>query len=210
MYVIYALLIVAICIFLYYSEYNTLKFKVNDNSYRVHTTFPDKHSAAETLAEINNRLLKLKIYMKKKYQCAGSCTTIIKSGLDDFRMDERSEQFEDNFKPQNISEISPHNPLGSTSFTEGKGTKIVFCIRDRDTNQIHDINTLMFVALHEITHVMNEKWGHGVVFWELFAIVLRDAAECGIYQPVDYSQRPQTYCGIKITSNPYFNFSITK
>lgn len=195
-----------ILLFLYYSEFNTRSCFVGGVPYRVHKSYKDQGSAAETLAEINRRISVLKNYMKGKYAFLSE----IRSGLEDFNMEERIMQFSQNYHPNRISEISPNNPLGSTSFTEGKGERIVFCLRDKETGKIHDINTLMFVALHEITHVMNEEWGHTITFWELFAIVLNDAVECGIYAPVDYSVHPKKYCGIKISSNPYYNFRIER
>lgn len=80
---------------------------------------------------------------------------------------------------------------------------MVFCLRHKN-GKLHDINTIMFVVLHEITHMLNDRWGHEVYFWQLFRVVLTDAVECGIYVPIDYSIAPQKYCGMTITQNPYF------
>jgi len=201
---IYLFIIILIfLIYYYYSEYNTEKVCIRGEPYRVHNNYDDKSKAAETLAELNRRIVILKKHMLVKYSCRKDyCAKIIRMGIDEFNMQDRTKQLVENYKA-NISEISPNNPLGSTSFTEGK-SKIVFCIRDAETKKIHDINTLTFVALHEITHVMNEKWGHGAEFWNLFHVVLLDAVSIGIYQPINYSIAPAKYCGIVITSSPLF------
>ena len=38
-----------------------------------------------------------------------------------------------------------------------------------------------------------------------FELLLKNAVSMGIYNPVDYSKKPKTYCGTDITDNPYFN-----
>ena len=40
-----------------------------------------------------------------------------------------------------------------TSYSINKGEEIVFCLRCKKTNQLHNINELMYVAIHEISHV---------------------------------------------------------
>jgi hypothetical protein len=67
-----------------------------------------------------------------------------------------------------------------------------------------DINTLMFVALHELTHLMTESIGHKQEFWNNFKFMLKHASEEGIYDPVDYSKSPTDYCGLMIDDNPLF------
>ena len=42
-------------------------------------------------------------------------------------------------------------------------------------------------------------------FWNTFGRILREAHKIGIYNPVDYSQNPEKYCGIIIRHNPYFH-----
>lgn len=197
----YWLIIVAfILIFYLYSEYNTKRFCVNGKAYNSHNNYANKEEAAKTLAELDRRMKKVRDCMRKKYTCGKTkCTKIIKFGLDEIYINDRINQFGGN----EIFEISPNNPLSSTSFTEGK-KKMVFCIRDKKSGEIHDINILTFVALHEMAHVMNDHWGHGNKFWELFYIILNDAVECGVYIPVDYSKNPVDYCGLRIDNNPLF------
>ena len=68
-----------------------------------------------------------------------------------------------------------------------------------------DENTLTFVAIHELSHVMTESVGHKKEFWENFKFLLKNAVNMGIYKPVDYKKNPQPYCGMDITDNPYYD-----
>lgn len=184
---VFALLI--LIYWFYHSEFNTTRIIINNQSFNVKQT-----SSAPVLLEINRRLNILQQHMNQKYK--------IRADNDKFDMPDRVRQLNANFSNE-LTEISPNNPLGSTSFTEGK-KKIVFCLRNKN-GELHDINTLTFVALHEITHVMNDRWGHEKYFWELFKIVLNDAVEAGIYKPVNYGKNLQSYCGIVISQNPYYD-----
>ena len=84
-----------------------------------------------------------------------------------------------------------------------KGEKIVFCLRSRDENEeLVDPNVLMFVALHELAHVMTKSIGHTKEFWDNFRILLRNAIKLNIYKRVNYNEKPVEYCGVKITDDP--------
>jgi hypothetical protein len=68
-----------------------------------------------------------------------------------------------------------------------------------------DINTLTFVALHELGHLMTESIGHEREFWVNFRYLIKKANQLGIYEPVDYSKSPQSYCGMEITDSPLYD-----
>lgn len=176
----------------YHSEFNTYRILHFGQYYNV------KHeTSVPIMAEINRRLNILKKHLNKKY-LEGAPEF---AENDKFNMPDRVRQLNQNFDGE-LSEISPNNPMGSTSFTEGK-KKITFCLRNKQ-GKLHDINTLMFVALHELTHVMNDRWGHEDYYWSLFREILNEAVEAGIYKPVDYGKNLQSYCGIVISQNPLF------
>jgi hypothetical protein len=122
---------------------------------------------------------------------------------------ERVNQLVRNYDPKQIYEISPMNPEGVTSYTEDKH-KLILCLRKKETDaagqhELHDINTVMFVVLHELSHMMNDMWGHPMGFWVLFKFMLLNAVEINIYQPVDYAKSPLLYCGLLLTYNPLFD-----
>lgn len=119
---------------------------------------------------------------------------------------ERVEQLITRYNPKQIYEISPLNNSGVTSYTQDKHI-LILCLRKKEKNangenELHDINTIMFVVIHELSHMMNNLWGHKMDFWILFKFMLMNSVECGIYTTVDYSKNPIVYCGLKIDYQP--------
>ena len=81
--------------------------------------------------------------------------------------------------------------VGSKSYTINK-TRIYMCIRDSN-NHYYDDNSLMFVLLHEISHVICKSIGHTEEFHKIFEDLLVEAEKVGIYN----SKIPmiKNYCG---------------
>jgi hypothetical protein len=91
----------------------------------------------------------------------------------------------------------------STSYSENKGEKIVVCLRNKQTpHRFVDINTVRFVVLHEMAHLMTTTTGHTPEFWTNFKKILQDAVSVGIYTATNYSRSPVFYCGMQITDSP--------
>ena len=235
---IYAIVVMIVLVGLYflfrYSYYNTTAIVAGGESYYVHREHHNGADAAKLLREVIERNKILMKYLELKYNIsnlgnmnpekAGKIDVIpmgddeddiIASNmpylLNDMNyLGERVVQLKSRYKVDRISEISPLNPSGSTSYTENKGEKLVLCLRNKEPNlqgeyEFHDINLIMFVVLHELTHVMNDRWGHKMQFWQLFKFVLQNAVECDIYKPIDYRKDPARYCGMDITYNPYYD-----
>lgn len=89
----------------------------------------------------------------------------------------------------------------SAAYTLNKSTEIRLCIRDGNGN-FEDINTSMFVVLHELAHVMSVSYGHGEEFKNNFSYITHLASSLGIYKPELFQVNPKTYCGVSITSTP--------
>jgi predicted metal-dependent hydrolase len=91
-----------------------------------------------------------------------------------------------------------------TSYTVNKGEQIIFCIRSKslsnmlNTNNIHDINLIMYVALHEISHVACPEYNHTPLFKKIFKFICEEAIEMGIYNKIEFSISPKEYCGMTI------------
>jgi len=118
--------------------------------------------------------------------------------------DPRTKRLVNGFNPKKISETLPTSEL--TAFSENKGEKIAFCLnKSKNGTKLIDINTLTFVALHELSHIATESVGHKQEFWQNFKWVLQNAKEAGIYSPVDYKKYPEEYCGMTINDNPYYD-----
>jgi hypothetical protein len=109
------------------------------------------------------------------------------------------------FNPNKIMETLPTSEY--TAYSENKGKKIAFCLNKEkhNNNNLIDENTLMFVAIHEMSHIATETIGHNKEFWDNFKFLIKEAKEAGLYNIVDYSANNEEYCGMTITDNPYFN-----
>ena len=110
-----------------------------------------------------------------------------------------------NFNPTTVKETLPTSEF--TAYSENKGEKIAFCLNKKKHNNdnLIDSNTLMFVATHEIAHIMTTSIGHTEEFWNNFKFLLENAVELKLYTPVDYKKEPEGYCGMDITDNPYYD-----
>jgi hypothetical protein len=182
--------ILFICLKIYYeSDAFNLKCiisNVDGNTYCVRER-AKLELAADLLAQVTQKCKDLVDYVYKKYP-----------------NDEDVKRLKDNFNPKKISETLPTSE--HTAYSENKGEKIAFCLNTtKDGNKLIDMNTLTFVAIHELAHVMTKVEGHKQVFWQNFKFLLVNAKEANIYQPINYKKKPQEYCGMKITDNPYYD-----
>jgi len=143
--------------------------------------------AANLLSSVTANCSKMVVYMKKTHPS-----------------DPRVKRLVEGFNPKAISETLPTSEL--TAYSENKGQKIAFCLsKSKNGSKLIDLNTLTFVALHELSHIMTSSIGHKQEFWENFKFLLENAKKAGIYNPEDYKKNPKDYCGEKIDDNPYFD-----
>jgi len=122
-----------------------------------------------------------------------------------FKNRENVQRLVENFNPTTIKETLPTSEY--TAYSENKGEKLAFCLNknNNNNNNLIDQNTLMFVAIHEIAHIMTLSVGHTDEFWQNFKFLLENAVQLGIYEPIDYKINPKNYCGMNITDNPYYD-----
>lgn len=78
------------------------------------------------------------------------------------------------------------------SYTVNK-RHVHLCLRNRESGNPYPMNMLMYVALHEIAHVVCPEIGHTPLFHTTFDELLKDAEEAGVYD----SSIPliDNYCG---------------
>ena len=86
-----------------------------------------------------------------------------------------------------------------TSYTINKGQEIVFCIRKKNLD-LHDLNILLYVGIHEISHIACPEIGHTPLYNKIFRYFLKRGIEYGIYQDDNYETNPQEYCGMTLNS----------
>ena len=143
--------------------------------------------AADLLARTTEKLKKLVAHMKEKYPDRENVKRLVNG-----------------FNPKRVNETLPTSEY--TAYSENKGEKLAFCLnKKKGGNKLIDENTLTFVALHELAHIMTKSIGHTKEYWDNFKFLLEEAVKIKIYTPVNYKEKPITYCSMEIDDNPLFN-----
>ena len=190
----YVLLIfIFILIIKMYYESDTFQLKcivsgIDGNKYCVRER-KNMKKAANLLATTTENMKKLVTHLKNKYPEKENVKLLVK-----------------NFNPKKIKEILPTSEY--TAYSENKGEKIAFCLNKEnkeDINNLIEMNTLMFVALHELSHIATKSIGHTDEFWDNFKFILIESSKIGIYKPIDYKNNKTEYCGMTINDNPYYD-----
>lgn len=100
-----------------------------------------------------------------------------------------------------FEEINPKYE-GEAAYSINKGEKIGICVYNKN-RFILDENTMFFVVMHELAHVMSVKYAHDKEFWNNFSKLIDISEKIGLYQYQDYNEDSETFCGHEITNNPY-------
>ena len=190
-YILFAFVLI-VCVKMYYeSDAFNLKCIVSDvdgNTYCVRER-AKLQLAANLLARVTE---KLKILVKKLGKL--------------FPKRENVQRLVSKFNPKKVSETLPTSSY--TAYSENKGEKLAFCTTTtKEGDQLIDENTLTFVAIHELAHIMTVSIGHTSEFWQNFRFLLKNAIDLNLYEPVDYKKKPVSYCGMEITDNPYYDLN---
>jgi hypothetical protein len=159
--------------------------KLNNKKYGIQEEFNKSDEAVELLAKLHNHMSDFVTDLQKKIPS-----------------DERVARLVKGFRRAEIEEAP--NDDGS-SYTINKGDLVAICLRHKkDGHPFHDYNTLLFVIIHEMSHIASISEGHNSEFITNFKWLLQQAKDLGYYEPVNYNKSPMTYCGVKVTNNPYF------
>lgn len=185
----FIIVFLAVCSYIYIEGLNNevtyVKSTLDNKEYLVRNV-DDKQEAANLLSQMRMHIDSLLKFLEEKYDSEPVKRLVRK------------------YDPDNITESSASSKY--TSYSVNKGEKIVLCIRSRDDNaKLINLNTLMFVVLHELAHIMTISVGHTDEFWTNFKFLLTKSVELNIYTETDYSKNPQKYCGITITDSPLYN-----
>jgi hypothetical protein len=171
---------------------------VDGKPYRIISKFEGGNDAADMLANINMFLLNVLKYMKTKYVDNPNPKTA--------RHRAYTQRLLNLYNPDVLRENNPRSTV-NTSYVTNKGDEIYFCLREKKTGKahFHDLEVLKFVALHEISHIATTGYGHDDEFWSNFKFIAREAAEAGLYTPVDYRRYPADYCSLTIDYSPLYD-----
>ena len=178
-------IILYVIYFIVYKNDNLIyvKSSLDSNYYWVRNT-KDSDKAANMLAKIRKNMEKLIEHLKNTQDEHEDYISYIKDLL------KRTKEIY-------IMETPADDKF--TSYTVNKGEKIVFCLRSKVLETIHDLNTLMYVVIHELGHVACPEFGHTPLFKKIFKFLLRESVKIDIYVKTNYTINPQYYCGMTIT-----------
>ena len=180
------LLITIICVFIYMNylrkniHLDLVKSNVNERKYYVRK-LPDKQQASDKLGTLSINLMKLINHIKEEDR-------------------EGIKRLVNKFDPDIITENIPGSQY--VAYSVNKGDELSICIREKGTEKFIDDNTITFVAIHELAHIMSKSTGHTEEFWDNMKYLLEQAHQAGIYHPIDYSINPKMYCGQEINTTP--------
>jgi hypothetical protein len=164
----------------YHSKIEKVVSTIDNRKYEVQVK-DDAQEAADLIAKIREKLVLLVNHLIKTYP-----------------RDDRIERFKSNFNPDRLKEGIDDPKY--TSYSINKGEQIVLCLRTN--NKLMDLNTMMFVVLHEMAHVCSISIGHTDEFWSNFKWILEESINIGIYKKQDFKLKNVEYCGITITDSP--------
>lgn len=182
------LLITGLGVFIYVNflrkslNLDLIKAETNNKEYYVRR-LPDKQEAANKLGSLSIKLRNLIEHCEKK----------------DTKKEE-IKRLSENFNSEIITENIPGSRF--VAYSVNKGDELSICIREKKTEKFINDNTVIFVAIHEMAHIMTKETGHPPEFWDNMKYLLENAEEMGIYIPKDYSKEPVDYCGQEINSTP--------
>lgn len=108
------------------------------------------------------------------------------------------------FNPDQLMESASNSQY--TSYSVNKGEKIVLCLRQKnEQSELIDANTIFFVAIHELSHLMTVSIGHTQEFWDNMKFLLKFALtpKVALYHYQPFHKDPKPYCGTMITDTPF-------
>lgn len=159
-----------------------------DNNYYLVSNTADKQHVADTLAQLNINIDILlnhlnAVYSKEPDNRYLNYNENVKLLLD---------RFNKNLIGENFLKLG-------TSFTLNKGSFVALCVKNN--KEIHDINTLMYVLLHELAHVGSKSNGHTREFTKFFKFLVGTAIKLELYKYIDYTMQPINYCGMELNAS---------
>lgn len=181
--------------------------RVTNRTWNVLADYNNAQAAAVLLDQTHAKMMTFLAYIKQKYHVNETDEEISDCATHPHDSEARRvvTTLLDNYNPDVFYENRPGS--NGTSYTLNKGAAMYICLRNKiDQNKLVDPDMLMYVMLHEASHIANYKsWGHDTQFWEVFKFVLKNAIEAGAYYPKDYSRGPEDYCGLHVNYSPIFD-----
>jgi predicted metal-dependent hydrolase len=169
------------------SEVKYVKSNIDGKEYLVRDV-PDKQEASDLLAKLKQNMFKLRDHLLQN-----------KSNEKYKEYSEYIDQLNKRITNVVINESTPDSTY--TSYSVNKGEQIVFCLRSKYDSSLHDLNLLMYVAIHELAHVACPEYGHTDLFKKIFAFFSNISIKINIYEKIDFPGDPTEYCGMIISES---------
>jgi predicted metal-dependent hydrolase len=189
--IITTVLVVILITYFMLSNPNMTYVKSNiDDAYYLVRNVHDKQEGANTLARIKQNMLTLSDFLHKNQD-----DPTYKKYVPYIQI------LHDKVRNIVINESTQDSIY--TSYSVNKGEQIVFCLRARRLpHNLHDINLMMYVVLHETSHVACPIYdNHGPLFKDIFAFLVGCAMKLNLYKKIDFAKNNENYCGLMITDS---------
>lgn len=183
-------LVIIVFVLIYYRDFEfrdlvPIKSEYNGKEYLVQDT-QDKQRSANILSKIEEKIW----YLVDR--------------MNDDEDEEYHKYIRNIIRKRNSIEIMevPFNTK-NTSFTLNKN-RLVFCLKSKSSRgwgEYHDINLIMYVVLHEISHIACPEDGHTRLFAKIFNYIAGKAVEYGVYDKIDFANNPRVYCGMELNTS---------
>jgi hypothetical protein len=180
------IIIAIICLYEKYTDnFDDIHSDIDGKYYHVRSSHTDidKKQTANYLATISNKVDKLVQYMVDHNSPSPEIAQRLKKrwGTCSFKETASTEK--------------------SAAYTVNKGDEMRLCVRN-NKNKLENMNTSMFVILHELGHVMSNSYGHNDEFRQNFSYIVHLASSLGFYKPEDFGDEPVDYCNVQINTSP--------
>ena len=199
--VILLILIIIILGVFYWYNYGKMTFIKSplDNNFYMVRDLSDKYTAVNLLATMRLNIIKLKDHLNSK---KNTDYKEYKQYIEQLSNRIHNVTISESRGNEDVKDENGDNKEIVTSYSVNKGEELVFCLRSRkEKDTFHTINILMYVILHEISHIACPEYGHGPLFKKIFAFFTKTAMELKIYEYDDYAKTPKEYCGIYLSDS---------
>jgi hypothetical protein len=147
-----------------------------------------KYEKTQLLDDVVELMYKLKNHLVKNIDKFPEYSSYIK-------------QLDRNFT-QTRTVIYETNPMSDlTAYSVNKGEELSICLKSKSTGQLHELNLLLYVAIHEMAHFACPEIGHGDLFKKIFKKFAQEAIIIGIYKKEQFETNPVEYCGMVLSSS---------
>jgi len=202
-----------VCVYEYAQTQIRVSVPVGYRNWSVIKSYDNSAEAAKLLNDVNTKMIDFFRYLKKRYHIDETDDAIASDGFSHKTTDAYLivQNILTKYNPDVFYENDPRYTK-ETSYTVNKGEAMYVCLRQKaDPTKLMDIDTTVFVMLHEVSHIgCYSTWGHDDRFWTVFKFILEEAVAAGIYHPVDFRKEPKNYCGLKIEYQPLFDSSLPR